>query len=151
MKIDIYIQGMTRSPAVQKCAMAGWFISCVLSNGTVETRYGIAVVRNATIKKAVLTALDECLGLYNKAAVLRIYISDDYVRNALISGWPRRWKANAWRKIRLNGEVKYLDLWRGISEKLSNHAVTYARGEELDNKILKQLEEKMKNARGSGG
>ena len=143
MTTEIIIKGATKNPAVQKQAIARWSIVCVLNNGTVEQRDGAVCINNATIKRAVLTALRDALMRFSKAAVIRIYVSDDYVRNALIQGWPQRWKNNNWHKIRLNGEIKHLDLWRQISEQMSKHAVSFAQGEELDNKNFKELEEKL--------
>lgn len=147
MKVDIFIQGKTKNPAVLREARAKWCISCVLNNGEVQTKDGNVLLNNATTKRAVLMALLCALERFNKAAVLRIYISDDYVRNALINGWPGRWKENDWHKIRMNGDIKHLDLWQQVSKQLTNHAVTYARGEELDNKTLKEMEWRINNVR----
>lgn len=137
MTTEIIIKGATKNPAVQKQAIARWSIVCVLNNGTVEKRDGVVCINNATIKRAVLTALRDALMRFSKAAVIRIYVSDDYVRNALIQGWPQRWKNNNWHKIRLNGDIRHLDLWQQISEQLSKHAVSVAGAEELENKKYK--------------
>ena len=147
MTTEIFIRGATKNPAVQKQANAKWSIVCVLNNGAVEKRDGIVCLNNATTKRAVLTALRDALMRFSKAAVIRIYVSDDYVRNALIQGWPKRWKANNWHRIRLNGEIKHLDLWQQISEQLSKHAVSIAGAEELENKNLKYMDWRMKNGR----
>jgi ribonuclease HI len=147
MKTEIYVQARTKNPAKQKEAQAKWHIRCVLGNGAEETRDGTVVLKDATTKRAVLTALLEALNKFNKAAVIRIYISDDYVRACLINGWLGKWKANEWHKIRLNGEVMHLDLWQQISQQLSKHAVTFAHGEELDNKTLKEMEWRMNNVK----
>ena len=146
MKTEIYIQGKTKNPATQKKAMAKWCIRCVLNNGAVETRDGTVVLSNATTKRAVLVALLTALEKFNKAAVIRIYISDDFVRAVLVNGWLSWWRDNNWHKIRLNGEVRHLDLWQQISQQLSRHAVSFARGEELDDKTLKEMEWRMNNA-----
>lgn len=141
MRIEVYVLGKTKNPAVLKRAWARWMIYCVQNNGTVEKKDGAVVINNATTKRAILTALRDALGRFNRAAVIRIYISDDYVRNALINGWPRMWKANEWHKIRLNGEIRHLDLWQQISEQMSKHAVSFARAEELENnQNIKELE-----------
>lgn len=147
MTTEIFIRGATKNPAVQKQAHAKWSIVCVLNNGAVEKRDGVVCLNNATTKRAVLTALRDALMRFSKAAVIRIYVSDDYVRNALIQGWPKRWKANNWHRIRLNGEIKHLDLWQQISEQLSKHAVSIASAEELENKNLKYMDWRMKNGR----
>lgn len=147
MTTEIFIRGATKNPAVQKQAHAKWSIVCVLNNGAVEKRDGVVCLNNATTKRAVLTALRDALMRFSKAAVIRIYVSDDYVRNALIQGWPKRWKANNWHRIRLNGEIKHLDLWQQISEQLSKHAVSIAGAEELENKNLKYMDWRMKNGR----
>ena len=145
MKVEIYVQGKTKNPARQQKAQARWCILCVLNNGTVERRDGSVLLNNATTKRAVLTAFLVALEKFNKAAVIKIYISDDFVRAALINNWPKRWKDNNWHKIRLNGEVMHLDLWQQISQQMTKHAVSFARGEELDNKILKEMEWRLNN------
>ena len=145
MKTEIYIQGKTKNPARLDKAMAKWQIRCVLNNGAVETRDGTVVLNNATTKRAVLTALLVALEKFNKAAVIKIYISDDFVRAVLVNNWLSWWRDNNWHKIRLNGEVRHLDLWQQISQQLAKHAVTFARGEELENKILQEMEWRMTN------
>jgi len=145
MKVEIYVQGKTKNPARQQKAQARWCILCALNNGTVERRDGSVLLNNATTKRAVLTAFLVALEKFNKAAVIKIYISDDFVRASLINNWPKRWKDNNWHKIRLNGEVMHLDLWQQISQQMTKHAVSFARGEELDNKILKEMEWRLNN------
>lgn len=145
MKVEVYIQGKTKNPARQQKAQARWCILCALNNGTVERRDGNVLLNNATTKRAVLTALLVALEKFTKAAVIKIYISDDFVRAVCINNWLHRWKNNNWHKIRLNGEVKHLDLWQQISNQMSKHAISFARGEELDNKILKEMEWRMNN------
>jgi len=140
MRVEVYVQGKTKNPARQQKAQARWCILCVLNNGTVERRDGNVLLNNATTKRAVLTALLVALEKFTKAAVIKLYISDDFVRAVCINDWLLRWKNNDWRKIRLNGEVMHLDLWQQISKQLNRHAVSFARGAELDNKILKELE-----------
>lgn len=82
MITEIYVQGATKNPARLKTARAKWSIVCVLNNGTIQRRDGTVCINNATTKRAVLTALSQALGRFNKAAVLKIYISDDFVRNS---------------------------------------------------------------------
>ena len=145
MTTEIFVLGQTKNPAIQRQAFAKWSIVCVLNNGAVEKRDGAVCLNNATTKRAVLTALRDALMRFSKAAVIRIYVTDDYVRNALIQGWPRRWRDNGWHKIRLNGDIRHLDLWQQISEQMSRHAISIAGAEELDHKILKEME--LKNGR----
>ncbi len=147
MKIEIYVLGKTKNPAIQKKAWARWMIVCIKDNGAVEKRDGVVCINNATTKRAVLTALSQALQRFNRAAVLKIYISDDFVRQSLVNGWTMRWKANNWHKIRLNGALIHEDLWRDIQRQLSNHAVTFAKAEELDNKYIKELEWRTNNGR----
>lgn len=146
MITEIYVQGKTKNPARLPKAQAKWCIRCVLNNGKVETRDGTVLLTNATTKRAVLTALMVALEKFNKAAVIKIYISDDFVRAVLVNGWISWWKNNDWHKIRQNGEVRHLDLWQQIEHQLSKHAVTFAKGEELENKTLKEMEWRMTNA-----
>lgn len=140
MTVELFIQGKTKNPAKQKKAQARWLISCALNNGTVEKRDGIVILNDATTKRAVLYALDQALKKFNKAAAIKIYISDDYVRAVFLNGWLSRWKGNSWHKIRLNGDIKHLDLWRQIAEELSNHAVIFAKGNDLNNENLLEME-----------
>lgn len=141
MKVELYIFGETKNPAIQKEAQARWRILCTLKSGIIEKREGAVLLKNATIKKAVLAAFLEALNKFNKSAVIKIYISDDYVRAALINGWPKRWKDNNWHKIRLNGDIKHLELWQQVTEKLSNHAVSFAKETELKYKNFKEMED----------
>lgn len=140
MTVELFIQGKTKNPAKQKKAQARWLISCALNNGTVEKRDGIVILNDATTKRAVLYALDQALKKFNKAAAIKIYISDDYVRAVFINGWLGRWKGNSWHKIRLYGDIKHLDLWQQIAEELSNHAVIFAKGNDLNNENLLEME-----------
>lgn len=147
MITEIYVQGKTKNPAVMKKAHARWCIRCVLNNGKVERRDGEITLDNVTTKRAVLKALFVALERFERAAVIKIYISDDFVRAALINDWLSWWKDNNWHKIRLNGEIRHLDLWQQVSKRLVNHAVTFAQGDELDNKILKEMEWRMNHVR----
>lgn len=131
MLTEIYIKGQTKNPARLKTAQAKWSIVCVQNNGIIQRRDGTVCINNATTKRAVLTALSQALGRFNRPAVIKIYISDDFVRNSLANGWTQRWKENNWHKIRLNGELIHEDLWRNIQNQLSNHAVTFARTDEI--------------------
>lgn len=131
MTTEIYIQGKTKNPARLKTAWARWSIVCALNSGQVVRKNGTVCINNATTKRAVLTALSQALSRFNRPAVLKIYISDDFVRNSLANGWTMRWKTNNWHKIRLNGQLIHEDLWRNIQAQLSNHAVTYAKADEI--------------------
>lgn len=143
MKVDVYVMGKTKDFAIQKNAQARWMIVCVQNNGTVEKRDGVVCINNATTKRAVLFALRDALSRFKKPAVLKIYISDDYVRNALRNHWTQRWKNNGWHKIRYNQELKHQDVWVQIEALLSNHAVGFAPVEELDTIQMAQLEWRM--------
>lgn len=148
MKCEIFIQTSTRNPAVQKTVRARWLISSVLGNGQQMTRDGIVCVNNATAKKAALIALADALSRFTKAAVIKIYISDDFVRNMLIANMPQRWEQNNWHKIRLNQELQHENSWKYVRSFLANHAVSYARAEEVsENKTLKEMEWRLNNVR----
>lgn len=148
MKCEIYIQTSTRNPAVQRTVKARWLISSVLGNGQKQTRDGIVCMNNATAKQAALTALADALARFTKAAVIKIYISDDFVRNMLVANMPQRWEQNDWHKIRLNQELKHENLWKYIKMFLAGHAVSYARAEEIrDNQTLKEMEWRMNNVK----
>ena len=110
------------------------------------TRDGIVCVNNATAKKAALIALADALSRFTKAAVIKIYISDDFVRNMLIANMPQRWEQNNWHKIRLNQELQHENSWKYVRSFLANHAVSYARAEEIsENKTLKEMEWRLNN------
>jgi len=144
MTIEIFIQTKTKNPAVQKTAQARWLIQSVSNNGQVNSKDGVVAISNATHKRAALQSLVDALSRFNKAAVIKIYISDDYVRNMCISKMPNRWKANDWHKIRLNGELKHCDLWQQVFSLMSNHAVVFASSEEcLGSYRLKELEDRL--------
>lgn len=148
MKCEIYIQTNTRNPAVRKIVRARWLIRYVSENGQETTRDGSVSISNATTKQAALIALSDALHRFTKPAVIRMYISDPFVRNMLITNMPKRWAGNNWKKIRLNGELHHEAMWQKIHNDLKIHAVSYAREPELDqNKILKEMEWRMNNVR----
>ena len=143
MKIDLYVMGKTKDFQTQKTAWARWQIVCVQNNGTVESRNGVVCINNATTKRAVLCAIRDALQRLKKPAVIKIYISDDYVRNALRNNWTRRWRDNGWHKIRYNQQLVHQDVWQQIESLMSSHAVSFAPPEELNNKEMSQLEWRM--------
>ena len=144
MRIEIFIQTKTKNPAVLNTAQARWLIRSVSNNGQVNTKDGAVSINNATEKRAALQSLVDALSRFNKAAVIKIYISDDYVRNMCLSRMPMRWQANDWHKIRLNGELKHADLWQQVYFLNHNHAITFASTEEcLRSEKLKEMEDKL--------
>lgn len=149
MTCEIYIQTNTRNPGIQKTVRARWLIRSVSENGQETTRDGSVSLNNATIKQAALIALAEALQRFTKPAVIRLFISDPFVRNMLITNMPKRWAANQWRKIRLNGQLQYEGLWNKIHDHIKIHAVSYAREPDLiNNKILNEMDWRMNNVRG---
>ena len=144
MIVEIFIQTKTKNPAVLKTAQARWLIQSVSNSGQVNSKDGFVVISNATEKRAALQSLVDALSRFNKAAVLKIYISDDYVRNMCLTNMPTRWRANDWHKIRQNGTLVHSDLWQQLSSMLSNHAVSFATKEEcMSSYKLKELEDRI--------
>jgi ribonuclease HI len=144
---EIYIQTSTKDIRIRKQVKAKYQL-CASVNGQQMTRDGIVLLNNATSKAAALAALTEALQRFQKPAVIKIYISDDYVRNMLTMQMPARWERNGWHKIRYNGELKYAPYWKRIKELLSAHAVRYASADEIkDNKILKEMDWRMNHVR----
>lgn len=144
MKIEIFIQTKTKNPAVLKVAQARWLIQSVSNTGQVNSKDGAVSINNATSKRAALQSLVDALSRFNKAAVIKIYISDDYVRNMCLTNMPMRWRANDWHKIRLNGTLVHSDLWQMVNQLLANHAVVFATKEEcLGSYKLKELEDRL--------
>ena len=145
---EIYIQTSTKDIRVQKTVKARYML-CASVNGQQMTRDGIVCMNNATSKAAALAALLEALERFQKAAVIKIYISDDYVRNMLTMNMPKRWEQNGWHKIRYNSDLKYAAYWKSIKERLSAHAVKYAGADEIkDNRTLKEMEWRINHVRG---
>ncbi len=146
--VEIYIQTSTKDIKVQKMVRAKYLL-CASVNGRQQTRDGTVCMTNATAKAAALAALVQALERFQKAAVIKIYISDDYVRNMLIQNMPYRWEQNGWHKIRYNMDLKYQPYWKKIREILSAHAVKYAGADEIkDNQTLKELDWRMNHVRG---
>ena len=144
MKIEIFIQTKTKNPAVLKVAQARWLIQSVSNAGQVNSKDGAVSINNATSKRAALQSLVDALSRFNKEAVIKIYISDDYVRNMCLTNMPMRWRANDWHKIRLNGTLVHSDLWQMVNSLLANHAVVFATKEEcLGSYKLKELEDRL--------
>lgn len=145
---EIYVQTGTKDIRVQKTAKAKYVISATV-NGILHQKDGTVLINNATSKAAALAALSEALGRFQRADVIKIYISDDYVRHMLMLNMPNRWEANDWHKLRYNRELKYMPYWKSIKAMLSAHAVKYASADEIrQSKLLKELEWRMTNVRG---
>lgn len=148
MTCEIYIHTNTQNPAVLKTVRARWLIRSVSESGQETTRDGSVSLNSATIKQAALIALCESLGRFTKPAVIRLYISDPFVRNMLCTNMPKRWAENNWKKIRQNGQLQHEDLWKKIHSMIKTHAVSYARDPELiDNKIIKEMDWRMNNVK----
>lgn len=144
---EIYIQTSTRDIRVQKTVKAKYLLSAVV-NGQHQTKDGIVCMNNATTKAAALAALSEALGRFKRSAVIKIYISDDYVRNMLIMNMPCRWEQNGWHKYRYNRELCHESYWRTVRGLLSAHAVNYASADEIKkSKTLKEMEWRLNNVR----
>ena len=142
---EIYIQTSTKDIRVQKTVRARYLLSAVV-NGQQMTRDGTVCMNNATSKAAALAALSEALGRFKRSDVIKIYVSDDYVRNMLIMNMPCRWEQNNWHKYRYNRELCHESYWRNIRSLLSAHAVNYASADEIkENKTLKEMEWRMNN------
>lgn len=141
MKCDIYIK-TNGNPAVQKNAKAKWLICAYDPRGQImSSRDGVVVAPRSTVKRAALVALRDALKRFGKAAVIRIYITDPFVRNMLTTNMPYRWSRHDWRLFRYDRDIRYVELWQEISELLKNHAVNYAGPEELAaNNILSKME-----------
>lgn len=145
---EIYIQTSTKDIRVQKMVKAKYLL-CASANGQQQTRDGTVCLSNATAKAAALAALVQALERFQKAAVIKIYISDDYVRNMLILNMPHRWEQNGWHKIRYNQDLKYEPYWKRIRQIMSAHAIRYASADEIrENKTLKEMEWRMNHVRG---
>lgn len=145
---EIYIQTSTKDIKVQKMVKAKYLL-CASAGGQQQTRDGTVCMTNATAKAAALAALVQALERFQKPAVIKIYISDDYVRNMLTMNMPHRWEQNGWHKIRYNRDLKYQPYWKRIKEILSAHAVKYAGADEIrNNQTLKEMEWRMNHVRG---
>ena len=145
MKVAIFIQTRTKRVGVLKEAKAKWVVECALKDGTVQSRDGIVSCENATESKAALTALRDALKRFTKAADIRLYIGDNYVRNMILNGNLTKWKNNGWQGSR--GTIKMLDLWKEVSELMEMHLISSAYGLELDLKRLKKMEEELNGTR----
>lgn len=141
MRLAIFVNSKS-NPAVMRTAMAKWSICAFEDDGTlISKRDGVVIIPKATCKRASLVALRDALKRFNKAAVIKIYVSDPFVRNMLQTNMPHRWSQHDWRLFRYGRDIKYVELWQEINTLLSSHAVNYAGPAELaENKIIKQME-----------
>lgn len=133
MRIELYVLS-DLSPSIQKMAAAVWLIRAVEGDKTVSVKTGTAFRVDSTNKKIALIALRDALKRFNKAAIIKLYIADPFVRNMLIANMPSRWADHDWKLFRYNREIRYKELWEEINDLLKNHAVSYASEEELNNK-----------------
>lgn len=143
MRIDLFIQS-SKNPATVKNAISRWRICAYNPRGVMmNTKDGLVLIPKATNKRAALMALRDALRRFNKAAVINVYVQDDFVRNMLQMNMPKRWSEHDWKKFRYNRDIQHEDLWREVFRLLSSHAVRYATAEEVaENKNLKEMEEK---------
>lgn len=143
MKIDIYITSR-KDFSIQKKAKSKWLIVGYNPDGSIrDSKDGVVLVYNATAKKAALCALKTALLRFNAPAVIKIYVSDPFVRNMLRANMPYRWSCNDWKKYRYNRDIKYVDLWQKVFVLLKNHAVIFADTDEIDNNnMIKKMEVK---------
>ncbi len=143
MRIEIYVL-CSKSPGILKTAKARWAVCAFSDDGQLkDKRDGVVVTPNSTNKKASLIALRDALKKFNKPAVISVYVQDPFVINMLRTNMPQRWSSHDWRLFRYNRDIKYCSLWQEIHGLLKNHAVKYARSEELAGKeIIKKMEVK---------
>ena len=130
MKTEIHIKPMTGRPQTIKQARCDYEIICVFDDGRQEARGGSVCIPDASEKRAALIALRDALKRFTRPCMIKIYMGEDFCRNMLSQQMPKRWKANGWRKIRQNGELKHKDLWQEIAELTKQHAVLIAKKEE---------------------
>ena len=143
MRIDLFIQS-NRNPATQKNAVARWRICAYDPKGRITTQKdGLVLIPNATNKRAALMALRDALRRFSRAAVINIYVQDDFVRNMLTSNMPKRWSQHDWKKFRYNRDLQHIDLWQEVYKLLGAHAVKYATADAVaENQYLKEMEAK---------
>lgn len=130
MRTEIHINPVSKRPQKIQKAECNYQIICVFADGRQEARGGSVCIQDASEKQAALIALRDALKRFSKPAVIKIFIDEDFVRNMLQQQMPKRWKANGWRKIRQNDELKHAKLWKEINEMISHHAVSIATKEE---------------------
>lgn len=130
MKTEIHVKPVSKRPQKIQEAKCEYQIICVFDDGKQEARGGFVCIKDASEKQAALIALRDALKRFNRPAVIKIYIHEDFVRNMLQQQMPKRWKNNSWRKIRQNAELKHKELWQEISELTSQHAILIAGKEE---------------------
>lgn len=131
MKTEIHIKPTSRRPQNIREAKCNYEIICVFDDGRQEARGGSVCIKDASEKRAALTALRDALKRFTKPSLIKIYMGEDFVRNMLQQQMPKRWKNNGWRKIRQNDELKHSDLWQEITELTKQHAVVIAKKEEI--------------------
>lgn len=131
MKTEIHIKPVSKRPQNIKEARCNYEIICVFDDGRQEARGGSVCIQDASEKRAALIALRDALKRFTKPSLIKIYMEEDFVRSMLQQQMPKRWKANGWRKIRQNAELKHKDLWQEITELTTQHAVVIAKKEEL--------------------
>lgn len=143
MRLAIFVNSMS-NPAVMRTAKARWAICAFEEDGSlISKKDGVVILPKATCKRASLVGLRDALKRFNKAAVIKIYVSDPFVRNMLQTNMPYRWSQHDWRLFRYGRDIRYCELWQEINTLLKSHAVSYAGPSELaENTIIKQMEVK---------
>lgn len=109
MNIEIFVK-TPGNPAVLRTAKAKWMICAYNPRGQIyDSRQGVVIIPKATVKKASLIALRDALKRFDKAAVIKIYVTDPFVRNMLQTNMPYRWSQHDWRLFRYGRDIRYVD------------------------------------------
>ena len=145
MAVEMFIQDEEKCTSQKKEVQARWYIRTVIK-GQVFERDGIVCLRDSTEQRASLLALMDALGRFNKAAEIKLYISNSHIRAAMNNGWLAKWQENNF--ITTKGDsVRYASEWQQVSELLKIHKVVMAPKEELGNRYSNELRRRI-NASG---
>lgn len=114
--IDIYFQGQLKHGTGTYCIVLEY-----IKNGTPYTKKYIEGLTNTTSNRTAIKACITALQHLTKQCQVTIIINSKFVYNAVNQEWYKAWLKSDTNK---KGEpAKNLDLWKRLSEKLSEYWV----------------------------
>jgi ribonuclease HI len=82
---------------------------------------------NITRNRLELEAVASAMSHITQKSRITIYTTSEYIINAFIQEWPKKWKQN---DFKTKGKpIKHADLWQKIMEQVEKHDVTFLKAE----------------------
>ena len=116
-KVDVYTDGA----CLGNPGPGGW--AFIIKHGSGKTEKFHGSENYTTNNKMELTAAIKALIHINKKTKINIYTDSKYLKDG-ITIWINKWKVNGW-KTSNKKDVKNLDLWKLLEEKIKVHEIKW--------------------------